>query len=80
MDIEERDPEQFWAAIEQCRAFAVFCGHLRRARLDHRGDVAVALNGQSGAEWAGRTIAFYRIEGRSVLAGHRPLPRNVVGS
>jgi hypothetical protein len=41
--------------------------------------VAVALNGQSGADWAGRTIAFYRIEGRSVIAEQRPLRRDVIG-
>ena len=76
MDVKERNRERLWAAIEQSQVFAVFCGHLHRARLDHRGAVAVALNGQSGAEWAGRTIAFYRIEGRSVAAEQRQLPGN----
>ena len=80
MDVKERNRERLWAAIEQSQVFAVFCGHVHRARLDHRGAVAVALNGQSGAEWAGRTIAFYRIEGRSVAAEQRQLPRDVVGA
>ena len=80
MDVEEGNRERFWAAIKRSRAFAVFCGHLHRARLDHRGDVAVALNGQSGADWAGRTIAFYRIEGRSVVAEQRQLPQEMLGS
>jgi UDP-2,3-diacylglucosamine pyrophosphatase LpxH len=74
MDVEAGNRERLWAAIERSQAFAVFCGHLHRARLDHRGAVAVALNGQSGADWAGRTIAFYRIEGRSVVAEQRQLP------
>jgi len=80
MDVDERNRERFWAAIERSQAFAVFCGHLHRARLDHRRTVAVALNGQSGADWAGRTIAFYRIEGRSVVAEQRQLPQEVLGS
>jgi UDP-2,3-diacylglucosamine pyrophosphatase LpxH len=80
MDVEERSRERFWVAIERSQAFAVFCGHVHRARLDHRDAVAVALNGQSGAEWAGRTIAFYRIEGRSVAAEQRQLPRDVIGA
>jgi UDP-2,3-diacylglucosamine pyrophosphatase LpxH len=80
MDVEKGNRERFWAAVEQSQAFAVLCGHLHRARLDHRGGVAVALNGQSGAEWAGRTIAFYRIEGRSVAAEQRQLPRDVISA
>lgn len=80
MDVKERNRERLWAAIEQSGVFAVFCGHLHRARLDHRGSVAVALNGQSGAEWAGHTIAFYRIEGRTVAAEHRQLPQEVIGA
>jgi UDP-2,3-diacylglucosamine pyrophosphatase LpxH len=75
MDIEAANRERFWGAIEACGALAVLCGHLHRARLDRRGQVAVALNGQSGADWAGRTMAFYRIEGRSVVAEQRQLPR-----
>ena len=80
MDVDDEDRERFWEAVEQCQAFAVFCGHVHRARLDYRGSVAVGLNGQSGADWAGRTIAFYRVEGRSVAAEQRPLPRDVVSS
>jgi hypothetical protein len=74
MDVDARDRKRFWRAVDECGAFAVFCGHLHRARLDRRGEVSVGLNGQSGAEWAGRTIAFYRIEGRAVAAEQRPLP------
>jgi 3',5'-cyclic AMP phosphodiesterase CpdA len=74
MDVEERHRERLWKAIEESEVLAVLCGHLHRARLDHRGDVAVALNGQSGADWAGRTIAFYRIAGRTIVAEQRQLP------
>ena len=79
MDIEGRNRERLWGAIEEAGALAVLCGHLHRARLDHRGAVAVGLNGQSGADWAGRTIAFYRIDGRSVIAEQRPLHWEAVG-
>jgi UDP-2,3-diacylglucosamine pyrophosphatase LpxH len=79
MDIEERNRQRLWEAIEDSRALGVFCGHLHRARLDHRGTVAVALNGQSGADWAGRTIAFYRIAGRTIVAEQRQLPQKVIG-
>ena len=77
MDLAEDDRERFWNAVDQCHAFAVFCGHLHRARLDRRGDVAVGLNGQSGAAWAGRTIAFSGIEGRAVVAEQCQLPAAV---
>ena len=73
MDVNAGDLAGFWSAVDECGAFAVFCGHVHRARLEHRNDVAIGLNGQSGAEWAGRTIAFYRIEGRSVIAEQRSL-------
>ena len=41
------------------RVRLVLCGHLHRTRLEWRNGIAVGLNGQSGAEWAGRTIAYY---------------------
>jgi 3',5'-cyclic AMP phosphodiesterase CpdA len=78
MNIEERDRERLWKALEESGAMAVLCGHLHRSRLDHRGGVAVALNGQSGADWAGRTIAFYRIEGRTIAAEQRQMTRDAV--
>ena len=78
MDVEEGNRERLWKAIEESEVLAVLCGHLHRARLDQRGAVAVALNGQSGADWAGRTIAFYRLEGRTVVAEQRRLPGKAV--
>jgi 3',5'-cyclic AMP phosphodiesterase CpdA len=45
------------AAAAQVRL--LLCGHVHRARLAFHGDVAIGLNGQSGADWAGRTIAYY---------------------
>jgi predicted phosphodiesterase len=77
MDVDATDRQRFWNAVDDCRAFAVFCGHVHRARLERHGDVSVGLNGQSGADWAGRTIAFYRIEGRTVVGEQRQPPRPV---
>lgn len=51
--------EQFWAAAAAAGARLVLCGHVHRARLEWKDGIAVGLNGQSGAEWAGRTIASY---------------------
>jgi 3',5'-cyclic AMP phosphodiesterase CpdA len=62
MEIREDDRERFWSAAQAAGATAVLCGHVHRARVEHYRGIAVGLNGQSGAEWAGRTIAFYRIE------------------
>jgi 3',5'-cyclic AMP phosphodiesterase CpdA len=45
------------AAAAQVRL--LLCGHVHRARLAFHGEVAIGLNGQSGADWAGRTIAYY---------------------
>ena len=51
--------EQFWAAAAAAGTRLVLCGHVHRARLEWKDGIAVGLNGQSGAEWAGRTIASY---------------------
>lgn len=51
--------ERFWTAAAAAGTRLVLCGHVHRARLEWRNGIAVGLNGQSGAEWAGRTIAYY---------------------
>jgi len=61
---------KFWDAAERAGVVLVLCGHVHRARLEHRGATAVGLNGQSGAAWAGRTIAYYRIDGDQVSVEH----------
>lgn len=54
---DQRD--RFWAAASAARVRLVLCGHLHRCRLEWHDGIAVGLNGQSGADWAGRTIAYY---------------------
>jgi len=79
MELDPDDRERFWSAAEQARVLAVLCGHVHRARLDWHGEVAVGLNGQSGAEWAGRTTAYYRIEERTISVEHEATPAAVNG-
>lgn len=50
---------RLWPAAEAAGVRLVLCGHVHRARLDWKDGIAVGLNGQSGAAWAGRTIAYY---------------------
>jgi 3',5'-cyclic AMP phosphodiesterase CpdA len=63
MHLPDDDRTAFWNAAESADARLVLCGHVHRARLEwHRG-IAVGLNGQSGAGWAGRCIAWYDLTG-----------------
>jgi hypothetical protein len=66
MAIPDPQRQQFWRGAQAAAARLVLCGHVHRTRLEWHEGIAVGLNGQSGAEWAGRTIAFYEIGTRSV--------------
>jgi hypothetical protein len=59
MNIPPDERQAFWTAAEAAGTRLVLCGHVHRARLEHHGAIAVGLNGQSGAAWAGRPIAWY---------------------
>lgn len=61
MHVPVHDRQKFWSAAESAGVDLVLCGHVHRARLEWHGRTAVGLNGQSGAEWAGRTIAWYEL-------------------
>jgi 3',5'-cyclic AMP phosphodiesterase CpdA len=62
MQIDADDRAAFWDAARTAGVMAVICGHVHRARLERHDGIAIGLNGQSGAAWAGRTIAYYRID------------------
>jgi predicted phosphodiesterase len=66
MHVEEEDRARFWAAAERASARLVLCGHVHRARLERKDGIVVGVNGQSGAAWAGRTIAFYRVDSERI--------------
>ena len=59
MEIPQDERQQLWAAASNAGARLVLCGHVHRTRLEWHDGIAVGLNGQSGADWAGRTIAYY---------------------
>jgi hypothetical protein len=61
MHIPMHDQQKFWTAAGSAGAALVLCGHVHRTRLEWHSGVAVGLNGQSGADWAGRTIAWYEL-------------------
>lgn len=59
MAIPESDRQELWKAAAVSGTRLVLCGHVHRTRLAWHNGIAVGLNGQSGADWAGRTIAYY---------------------
>jgi hypothetical protein len=66
MHVPAREQDEFWKAAATAGVRLVLCGHVHRATLEWVGPVAVGLHGQSGAEWAGRTIAWYELAGNQV--------------
>lgn len=59
MAIPEDEREELWKAASVSGTRLVLCGHVHRTRLAWHNGIAVGLNGQSGADWAGRTVAYY---------------------
>jgi len=66
MEIPEADRRKLWAAAQASGVRLVLCGHVHRARLEWHDGIAVGLQGQSGAEWAGRSIGWYEVGDRGV--------------
>jgi predicted phosphodiesterase len=62
MEIPERDRRQLWAAARAAGVRLVLCGHVHRARLEWHDGIAIGLQGQSGAAWAGRAIGWYHVD------------------
>lgn len=61
MHVPPGEQELFWRAAGTAGVRLVLCGHVHRSRLDWHDGIAVGLNGQSGAAWAGRTLAWYEL-------------------
>ncbi len=66
MQIRQPDRARFWTCAAAAGVDLVLCGHVHRARLEHHQGIAVGLNGQSGADWAGRKIAWYDVTAAGV--------------
>jgi 3',5'-cyclic AMP phosphodiesterase CpdA len=67
MEIEPRDRRRFWQAAGAASVRLVLCGHVHRSRLDRHQGRVVGLNGQSGAAWAGRIVAWYDVTDGDVV-------------
>jgi hypothetical protein len=61
MEIPIADRKKLWTAAHAAGVRLVLCGHIHRARLEWHEGIAVGLQGQSGAGWAGRPIAWYQM-------------------
>ena len=61
MEIPEKDRARLWNAAREAGVRLVLCGHVHRARLEWHDGIAIGLQGQSGAAWAGRTISWYHV-------------------
>jgi 3',5'-cyclic AMP phosphodiesterase CpdA len=62
MEIPAADRRVLWKAAHSAGVRLMLCGHVHRARLEWHDGIAVGLQGQSGAAWAGRSIGWYRLE------------------
>ena len=61
MHVDKEDTARFWRAARGASVKLVLCGHVHRSQLEWKDGIAVGVNGQSGAAWAGHTIAFYNV-------------------
>ena len=61
MEIPQPDRARLWAAARAAGVRLILCGHVHRTRLEWHDGIAVGLQGQSGADWAGRTISWYEV-------------------
>jgi hypothetical protein len=61
MEIPAPDRRRLWNAARKANVRLILCGHVHRARLEWHDGIAVGLQGQSGADWAGHTIGWYEL-------------------
>lgn len=66
MEIPKSDRDRLWAAARAAGVRLMLCGHVHRARLEWHHGIAVGLQGQSGAAWAGRSIGWYHLAGSDI--------------
>jgi hypothetical protein len=68
MHVPRAHRTRLWEAAAAAGVRLLLCGHVHRARLDRHDGIAIGLNGQSGAPWAGHTIAWYHVDDYHVTA------------
>lgn len=61
MEIPPAERAKLWAAARAAGVRLILCGHVHRARLEWHDGIAIGLQGQSGAAWAGRSIGWYQV-------------------
>jgi predicted phosphodiesterase len=66
MEIPAKERAHLWSAAHAAGVRLVLCGHVHRARMEWHEGIAVGLQGQSGAAWAGYSIAWYQMDGRGI--------------
>ena len=66
MEIPATERTKLWTAARAAGIRLILCGHVHRARLEWSEGIAIGLQGQSGAGWAGRPIGWYEIDGSTV--------------
>lgn len=71
VEIPAADRAKLWAAAQAAGVRLILCGHVHRARPDWHEGIAIGLQGQSGAGWAGRSIGWYRVAAGDVTMGRR---------
>jgi hypothetical protein len=72
MEIPADERAKLWAAAQEAGVRLILCGHVHRARLEWHDGIAIGLQGQSGAAWAGRSIGWYQLgDGRVTMEVER---------
>jgi hypothetical protein len=55
------DLDKFWHLAQRAGVRLIMCGHIHRTLLNHREGIAIATQGQSGADWARRPFSIYDV-------------------
>jgi 3',5'-cyclic AMP phosphodiesterase CpdA len=61
MEIPPIERAKLWDAARAAGVRLILCGHVHRARLEWHDGIAIGLQGESGAAWAGRSIGWYEV-------------------
>ncbi|HSL21726.1 MAG TPA: metallophosphoesterase [Vicinamibacterales bacterium] len=68
--------DRFWSGAERAGVRLVLCGHIHHTRIFRQGAIAVAAQGQSGADWAGRPFSVHEVGEDGSLLRSQAIPQN----